>query len=307
MIKLVKRTILTLAMRIAHLTDIHVTEKPRFTQIWGKRLWGSLQLFGLGKASQFSRDVQVSLAGAVADLEPDVVVVTGDLTSQALPQEFERFREIYEPLFSGQETILLPGNHDTYTWPTAGGVRADAYLQPWIGEGEYPRVRTVGSVVFVSICCARPGFYARGLCPEEQLVRLDAVLGDASLEGKTVILLMHYATRDHDGGPYDVYYECLANANAVEAVVGGHGERISAILHGHVHRGYRTDLRTSRGSVPILNPGCSGLAWDPGKRRTAHFGLIELQDGDLSVQRYGYNGESKCFEREPGEAFSSGW
>ena len=294
-------------MRIAHLTDIHVTEKPRFTQIWGKRLWGSFQLFALGKAAQFSREVQENLATAVAELEPDVVVVTGDLTSQALPQEFERFRAIYEPLFSRQDTILLPGNHDTYTWPTAGGVRADAYLQPWIGEGEYPRVRSIGSVVFVSICCSRPGLYARGLCPEDQLVRLDAVLGDPALDGKTVILLMHYAMRDREGGPYDVYYECLANVNAVEAVLGGHGDRISAILHGHVHRGYRTELRTSRGSVPILNPGCSGLSWDPGRRRTAHFSLIDLGNGGLAVERYAYNGESKRFEREPRAAFSSGW
>ena len=294
-------------MRIAHLTDIHVTEKPRWTQILGKRLWGSFQLFGLGKAAQFSREVQETLAAAVADLEPDVVVVTGDLTSQALPQEFERFREIFEPLFARQNTILLPGNHDTYTWPTAGGVRADAYLQPWIGEGEYPRVRDLGSVVFVSICCARPGLYARGLCPEEQLVRLDSVLGDPALEGKTVILLMHYATRDKDGGPYDVYYECLANASAVEAVIGGHSERISAILHGHVHRGYRTELRTPRGSIPILNSGCSGLAWDPAKKRTAHFTILDVRGDDFAVERYGFSGESRRFEREPGEAFSSGW
>ena len=294
-------------MRIAHLTDIHVTERPRLTQIWGKRLWGSFQLFGLGKAAQFSREVQESLAKAVAKLEPDVVVVTGDLTSQALPQEFERFREIYEPLFSRQITILLPGNHDTYTWPTAGGVRADAYLQPWIGEGDYPRVREVGSVVFVSICCARPGLYARGLCPEDQLVRLDSILGDPALDGKSVIVLMHYATRDKDGGPYDVYYECLANANAVEAVIGGHGHRISAILHGHVHRGYRTELRTPRGSVPILNSGSSGLAWHPTKKRAAHFTVLDVADDGFAVERYRFNGESQCFERESGEAFSSGW
>lgn len=300
-------TILILAMRIAHLTDIHVTEKPRFAQIWGKRLWGSFQLFGLGRAAQFSREVQEKLADAVIGLEPDLVVVTGDLTSQALPQEFEQFRAIYEPLFSRQDTILLPGNHDTYTWPTAGGVRADAYLQPWIGEGEYPRVREVRGVVFVSICCSRPGVYARGLCPEEQLVRLDSVLRDPGLQGKTVVLLMHYAMRDSQGGPYDVYYECLANANALEAVIGGHGDRISVILHGHVHRGYRTELRTPRGRVPILNPGCSGYAWDPSKKRTAQFSLMDLNDGHLEVERYGYNGDSGQFEREQGGAFSTGW
>jgi len=293
-------------MRIAHITDIHVTEPPRFSQIWGKRLWGTAQLYLMGRARHFCRDVQEELARAVAAQQPDVLVVTGDLTSQALPQEFESFREIYEPLFSRQETIILPGNHDTYTLPTAGGVRADATLQPWIGSGPYPRLRVVGDVAFVSLCCSRPGVYARGLCPEEQLLRLDFLLGDPVLDGKTVILLMHYATRNRDGSPYDVYYECLANANAVEAVIAGHGSRIQAILHGHVHRGYRTELASPNGPIPILNPGCGGTAWDPANRRTAHFNLIELAATKMRIQRHGYDGDTGCFVPESGGAYSSG-
>ena len=294
-------------MRIAHITDIHVTEKPRLSQIWGKRLWGTFQLYGLGRASQFSRTAQQALVGAVEQAQPDVVVVTGDLTSQSLPQEFEAFHELFEPLFSQYETLVIPGNHDTYTRPTAGGVRVDAYLGAWTGSGDYPRVRVVGDVAFVALCCSRPGLYARGLCPEAQLARLDAVLQDPSLNGKSILILMHYATRSHDGTPYDVYYECLANANALEAVLGAHGDRVQAILHGHVHRGYRTQLRTARGEIPILNPGTAGYAWRPEKKRTAHFNVVEIQKSGLSIERYFYNGEAEKFEPEPGGVYNSGW
>jgi len=293
-------------MRIAHITDIHVTEPPRFSQIWGKRLWGSVQLYWMGRAKKFSRAVQEELVRAVALLEPDVLVVTGDLTSQALPQEFIRFREIYAPLFDRQETVVLPGNHDLYTLPTAGGVRADAHLKPWIGEGDYPRLRIVGDVAFLSLCCSRPGLYARGLCPGDQLDRLDALLDGEALRGKTVLLLMHYATRKYDGSPYDPYFECLANANAVEAVIASHGARIQAILHGHVHRGYRTELSSPTGPIPILNPGTSGYAWNPVRGRTAHFNLLELDGRKLRVQRYFYDGDAGCFSPEPGGAYATG-
>jgi 3',5'-cyclic AMP phosphodiesterase CpdA len=293
-------------MRIAHITDIHVTRPPRFSQIWGKRLWGSTQLYLLGRARKFSRAVQEELVRAVAETEPDVLVVTGDLTSQALPQEFEAFREIYAPLFEQQETIVLPGNHDTYTLATAGGVRADAFLQPWIGEGDYPRVRLVGDLAFVALCCARPGLYARGLCPEDQLARLDALLNGDALTGKRVLLLMHYPTRTRDGAPYDPYFECLANANAVEAVIAGHGARIQAILHGHVHHGYRTTLASPRGPIPILNPGTSGYGWNPKAGRTAHFNVVELDGGEMRVQRYFFDGDANRFAPESGGAYSTG-
>jgi len=293
-------------MRIAHITDIHVTERPRFSQIWGKRLWGSAQLFFFGRAKKFSRAVQEELVRGVAQVEPDVLVVTGDLTSQSLPQEFESFRAIYAPLFERQETIVLPGNHDTYTLPTAGGVRADAYLQPWIGEGQYPRLRCIGDTAFVSLCCSRPGLYARGLCPEDQLARLDVLLNGEELQGKAVILLMHYATRTRAGTPYDPYFECLANANAVEAVIAGAGGRIQAIFHGHVHHGYRTSLSSPAGPIPILNPGTGGYAWDPKNGRTSHFNVVELEEGKMTVQRFFFDGDAGRFAPEPGGAYTTG-
>jgi len=293
-------------MRIAHITDIHVTEIPRFSQIWGKRLWGSFDLFVRGRAKKFSRVVQEELVRGVAQVEPDVLVVTGDLTSQSLPQEFEAFRSIYEPLFERQETVILPGNHDTYTRPTAGGVRADRYLQPWIGDGAYPRLRVIGDVAFVSICCSRPGLYARGLCPEDQLGRLDALLESGELEGKTVLILMHYATRKWDGTPFDTYTQCLANANAVEAVLSTHVGNIDAILHGHLHHGYRTELKTSAGVIPILNPGTSGYAWSPSSNRTAHFNVMELNGRDFSVERFFFDGDLGCFRAEEGGAYTTG-
>ena len=48
----------------------------------------------------------------VNDLEPDVVVVSGDLTNEGFVQEFETAKEYIDRL-ACERTIVVPGNHDS--------------------------------------------------------------------------------------------------------------------------------------------------------------------------------------------------
>jgi 3',5'-cyclic AMP phosphodiesterase CpdA len=49
----------------------------------------------------------------IIDLEPDLVVVGGDLTTEGYPAEFRDARAFLEPLFDHSLTVLvIPGNHD---------------------------------------------------------------------------------------------------------------------------------------------------------------------------------------------------
>ncbi len=69
---------------------------------------------------------EVMSAGAVAAMravDPDVVVVKGDLTSNGTMQEYERFLEVYGGAF-GDRLLHVRGNHESYhelaaaDWPT---------------------------------------------------------------------------------------------------------------------------------------------------------------------------------------------
>jgi 3',5'-cyclic-AMP phosphodiesterase len=64
-------------------------------------------------------------AGAVTEMlavDPDAVVVKGDLTSKGTQAEYDRFREVYAPL--GDRLLHVRGNHESYhslqaaAWPT---------------------------------------------------------------------------------------------------------------------------------------------------------------------------------------------
>jgi Icc protein len=59
---------------------------------------------------------EIMNGGAIAEIaaiDPDAVVVKGDLTSEGTVEEFDRFRSFYEPAF-GDRLHVVRGNHDAY-------------------------------------------------------------------------------------------------------------------------------------------------------------------------------------------------
>ena len=82
-------------------------------------------------------------------------------------------------------------------------------------------------------------------------------------------------------------------------------DAVDAVLHGHEHHGFRVDVPTGGGPVPILNPGSSGYAHLPNQDRTAHFNVYTVEDGSLTgVGRRRYDGDR--FIPEPGGAYATG-
>jgi hypothetical protein len=123
-------------------------------------------------------------------------------------------------------------------------------------------------------------------------------------EGRFVFLCIHYPLLGRRGQPYGPSSRALSNAKQViEALAQTTG--IGAIVHGHEHHGYRTELTTASGPVPILNPGSSGYARIVERDRTAHMNFYEVEDGKLAeVHRLQFDGTA--FVPETGGAYASG-
>ena len=89
-------------MRIAHFTDLHITEAPSniaWRDLLSKRLLGWLNL-SVRRFDAF-RDASEVTRALVRDLQeqqPDHVVSTGDLTGLSLRSEFEQAQEALGPL-----------------------------------------------------------------------------------------------------------------------------------------------------------------------------------------------------------------
>ena len=70
---------------------------------------GTTNLFVLGRKSKFDLVVQRALVQSVCDQAPDLVLITGDFTAQALDSEFKLAQRELQPILEQFPTRLVPG------------------------------------------------------------------------------------------------------------------------------------------------------------------------------------------------------
>jgi hypothetical protein len=132
-------------VRLIHLTDPHLSTPPDWRSLAGRSHFGKRYL---GYASWFrKRRHQLRRAWLdemtveMAALNPDLVILTGDLTQIGTEEEIRQARDWLEGLAPAGRVAFVPGNHDTYakdSWPVLQRELKD-YL-PADGAG-YPLVR----------------------------------------------------------------------------------------------------------------------------------------------------------------------
>ena len=295
-------------MRIAHITDIHVTVPPKISQLFGKRLLGTLNLYVFGRNSHFSQKTYDALDKALDEQKPDVLVVTGDLTSQATPQEFDAALDLWTPIFNRQTTVVMPGNHDLYTRDSEKNDWMQDRFATWMGEGPWPRVHRVNdflSIVAVQVC--RPDILSSGKIKAADLKRLNEILEEEASQNRKALIAAHYPLRGRDGEPHGPRSRAIVNKEALEEVLTKHSDSITAFVHGHEHHGYRTEIPGSNGRhIPSFDPGSSGYAWLPNQNRTAHFNVYNVSRESIEVDRFTYRGDKECFLPEEGGAYATG-
>ncbi|MCB9652189.1 MAG: metallophosphoesterase [Deltaproteobacteria bacterium] len=288
-------------MRIVHATDVHWYSRPHLGEIRGKRILGTANLFLRGRRHEFTDAAQRALIDHIVSLAPDLFVLTGDLTAQALPRELDKARRALEPVLSAFPSLVLPGNHDVYTWE--GMLRRDfeARFGPWLHRDDAGLARLDrGEVTVLGLDAARPSVASAGRVPDAQLERLARVLEDEALRARFVVLAMHYPLLDEEDQPNINPIDGLLDAERVIATLADARVRPQLILHGHIHRGRQTTLRLPDGvGIPSINCGASGRAFDPVLGRTASMAVYEVEaDGLRGIQRYRFDG--RRFQPVPG-------
>ncbi len=297
-------------VRIAHATDIHWYVPPPLGRMVGnKRMLGGLNLWLRGRSKHFSPEVQDALVAHVQALAPDAFVITGDLTATALEDEFALAAERLAPVLEATPTLVMAGNHDVYTRGAQRAQRLAAFFAPHMGLGPTGDALLgrleVGHVTVLALDPNRPGLLSSGMLPQEQLDALAAALASDALADRNVILALHYPILDRHGAVYDNLNHGLRNARALIAVLEAAPKRPIAILHGHEHHGFTVPLPLGDDAIPIFDPGSSGYAYMPERRRSACMNLYEITPrGALRVERYQYGADG--FQPEPGGSYASG-
>jgi 3',5'-cyclic AMP phosphodiesterase CpdA len=264
---------------LAHISDPHLSspEGVRYRELLGKRLLGYLS-WRTRRREEHRSEILQALLHDVGCALPDHIVITGDLTHLALPQEFREAERWLAEVGPASKVTVVPGNHDAY----AGNVRgmASAYWAPYMvsdagerpvavaaSDGLFPTLRIRDSIALIGLNSARPSapMLAVGTLGKAQLQDLEVMLAATLHRGLFRILLIHHPPV---AGIVD-WRKRLTDAAALAALLSRYG--VELVLHGHAHRSTLTWIDVPGGRAPVIGiPSASAFGRRAGRRAKYH-------------------------------------
>jgi 3',5'-cyclic AMP phosphodiesterase CpdA len=234
-------------LRLAHLSDIHVTAPScrwRPGDWFNKRMsaWLNLRLLGRGLRFTHTDAILTALRADLREQRVDHIIFSGDATALGFAEETARAAQL---LGVGDVNALpglaVPGNHDYTTLADLHGGQFEKHFAPWqhgerVDAATYPFAQRVGPLWLVGVNSATPNVLpwdATGGVGAEQLARLETLL--ARLDDGSRILVTHYPVRLADGRRENFTHK-LRDLDALVDVAKRH--RVGLWLHGHRHHPY---------------------------------------------------------------------
>ena len=269
-------------MRIAHLTDLHFQTPPTIMEMFHPKRWiGSTNLYVLGRHRKFALSTQRGAIAAACAQKPDLFLMTGDITAQALHEECVLARKELGPLLENTPSFLIFGNHDIYTSNTPNKALRQELGQWLPPQNPYLFQHESIAVLYIETC--RVDWLSRGWVDPKALEKAQKLLEKS--DARFTILCIHYPVRNRRGKPYGPAQRAIRNGSILEEWL--KQAPIDMILHGHEHHGYQVDVQTGKGMIPNINPGSSGYARDEMLDRRAHFTMYTINDNKLAqVERF---------------------
>ena len=284
-------------VRLAHLSDVHITAEPLGWQRddWlSKRFPGWLNFRWLGRRHRFhaADAVLKTLMAELHRQRPDRVIFSGDATALGFEAEFVRAAALLG--VAGEDRLpglAVPGNHDYYTPAVQASGLFERYFAPWqvgerIGEARYPFAQRVGPVWLVAVnsCTGnRWAWDAGGSVDGPQLERLAQLL--ERLEPGPRILVTHYPVALRSGKKERATHGLRNLAALVEVAAGG---GVCLWLHGHRHGAYYLQ-NPACAPFPVV---CVGSATQSG---LWSYNDYVIADRSMQVTRRVYSPQHHCF------------
>jgi 3',5'-cyclic AMP phosphodiesterase CpdA len=202
------------AIRLIHVSDIHFWQYAlNPVQLFSKRLLGMASLL-VRRARRFRLERVHDVVNRVMSLEPDHILITGDLTTTALPAEFRAARRaLARWLDKPEQVTIIPGNHDRYTVRAHRDLRFEEFFGEFAPAPAYPWLRFLNSdTAILGLDPTRAALTARGRLPDPQLDLARELLDGPGRPIRRLIVACHY--------PVDaplVYRSELAGKNLMNA------------------------------------------------------------------------------------------
>ncbi len=221
--------------RLIHLSDIHFWRYAlNPAQLFSKRLLGMGELM-VRRARRFRLERIEQVVDRVLSLEPDHLLITGDLTTTALPAEFRAARHALAPLLGDPErATILPGNHDRYTLGAHRDRRFEQFYGEFAPQLDYPWLRFITpETAILGLDPTRASLTARGILPAEQLEAAKGRLSESEGAIRRLIVACHYPLDAPTPHRSDLRHKRLLNAELVAKWLADVGPHLYCC--GHVH------------------------------------------------------------------------
>ncbi len=193
-----------------------------------------VQLSDLHVGSQFQQDVFNKVLEEVNQLNPDSIVITGDLTNEGLIKEYEKCKELVSK-FNAKKIITISGNHD---YRNTGYLHFKKYF-PFEAVNELSK-----DVVLVTIGTSRPD-RNEGEIGYRQNLWLERTM--KKYKDSVKILAMHH----HLIGIPDTGADRLTAIDAGDVLRTILATNVDLVLCGHKHRPWVWNF----GNLEIVNAG----------------------------------------------------
>jgi 3',5'-cyclic AMP phosphodiesterase CpdA len=274
-------------MRIIHLSDVHVWRYPLNPfLLMSKRSLGVASLMA-GRASKFRLERLDEVVARVAARGADHLLITGDLTTTALSDEFRDAVAALAPILDDpHRATVIPGNHDRYTSGSVRGRKFERFFGAYSPGGHYPWLRPLDEdTAILGLDPTRSHISARGDLPRAQLERARQL---AAERPRRLIVACHYPLAAPPPYEKQLAMKRLKNADEVADWARTIGPHLYCCGHVHAAWAFRPP------GIPnqlCLNSGAP-LLRDPTGFHMPGFLEITLEGDGITAVHHAWDGDS---------------
>jgi 3',5'-cyclic AMP phosphodiesterase CpdA len=295
---------------LAHLSDFHLcSPKGAGLQAFtNKRISGYLS-WRLHRGRNHRDEILQALRQDLQHVNPDHIVITGDLTHLGLPGEFKKAQLLLNALGPPSRVTVIPGNHDTYV-ATASQPTFALWKEYMASDAEspypetppnyrtnFPSLRIRNGAALIGVSTARPSapILAIGTIGHSQLRSLEKILDETGRQGLCRLVLTHHPPVS---GVVS-WRKRLTDAKAFRSVLQRCGAEM--VLHGHAHRDTHRQIDTPAGKIPVIGVS-SALSLGRNPQRRARYHVYHLgqtaQGWEIIFSVRAYSVKEKIFIAE---------